>query len=66
MSEKPESGQESLKVLAERAGFKLSDAEAKRLAEGQQRNREMADSVRKVISREIEPASVFRAGVEKE
>ncbi len=65
MSEEDAVQGETLKALAERAGFKLSDADVEKLAPGLQRTRQMAEDIRKVITPELEPAPIFTAGEEE-
>ncbi len=64
MPEEDKTQRETLRALAERAGFNLSEAELEKLVAGLQRNRQMAEDIRKVISPELEPAPIFTAGEE--
>ncbi len=50
---------DEVKTAAERAGLSLSEAEAAKLLKGAARERRMAEALRKHITPDLEPASVF-------
>ena len=59
MSDSDKGKLESFKLLAERAGLNLSEADVTRLFSGFERNRTTAAKLRGLISPELEPATVF-------
>ena len=52
---------QSIMADARLAGLPLTEEEAGQLLKGVRRNREMAETVRKVIEASVEPAPVFDA-----
>jgi hypothetical protein len=52
---------EELRILADRAGLKLSDTDLQRLLPAVTRSRAQAAQLRDLISENVEPAAVFGA-----
>ena len=61
MSEQDEPSTEAISAVAQQVGISLSDDEARELLNGVKRNRDMAQQLRALVTRDSEPRPIFQA-----